>query len=30
MSKEYEKLEQALLTVRSITDFEPEVALILG
>ena len=30
MSKEYDKLQQALLTVRSITDFEPEIALILG
>ena len=30
MSKEYEKLQSALLAVRSITDFEPEIALILG
>ena len=30
MSKEYEKLQEALLAVRAVTDFEPEIALILG
>lgn len=30
MSKDYEKLEKALAQIRAVTDFEPQVALILG